>query len=305
VTSKKSKAAVKTAPKAAKSAATSKSVGAKSAKVAAAPVKKAGSVAAKKASPPKPESKAAVKPTPVSKKPVPAASTPKSAPVAKTPTPTPTKPASKPSLPAKSAAPAAAKPAAGKSSAPAPAPAKPGAAKPVAGKPGAAVVAPQKIMKPAPKPVKLPPPPPPPPPVVKKKPGKGLTGPAAERMKQILMDRRASLLDRKSNAELASEDLGDSGGDSADRAAVSVDRDFMAESQVRDSKMLQDIDEALGKIAAGTYGVCEECGCTIALKRLEYLPFVAYCIECQEKLEEQGLYPDHSGDGPGDFRNVE
>ncbi len=179
-------------------------------------------------------------------------------------------------------------------------PVHPSAAKPVAATLPAKAGGKTIVSKPASKPI--PPPPPPPPP---KKPGKGLNAQQAERMKQLLLDRRSSLMDRKSNTELAAEDLGDTGGDSADRAAVSVDRDFMAESQARDAKMLQDIDEALGKISAGSYGICEECRCTIAIKRLEYLPNVAYCIECQEKLEEQGLYNDNSGGGPEDFRNVE
>ena len=35
---------------------------------------------------------------------------------------------------------------------------------------------------------------------------------------------------------------------------------------------------------------------TIPIARLEYMPNVQYCIECQEKLEEQGLLPDETTD---------
>jgi DnaK suppressor protein len=138
----------------------------------------------------------------------------------------------------------------------------------------------------------------------KAKPGKGLNDQQRERMKGLLLDRRKEILGRKTNTEAAAEELADSGGDSADRAAVSVDRDFMAESQARDAKSLKDIDEALVKLESGTYGICEECGSTIGLKRLEYLPNVAYCIDCQEKFEEQGLYPEPAS-GNEDFRLVE
>lgn len=303
MTSKNTKAPAKAAPKAKKSGATSppkssslksKSVPAPKAKVASKaavatrPAAKTAS-AAKSSAP----SKATIPGKPsVAPKGVPAGKTPAAAPTKK-----PVAPAKAPAVASGSAAAKGAAPTAAKSppKQAATSPAK--AQTPVA--PVKAVVKPAPI-KPAPKPV--PPPPPPPPP---KKPGKGLNAQQSERMKQLLISRRSSLLDRKNNTELAAEDLGDSGGDSADRAAVSVDRDFMAESQARDAKMLQDIDEALGKISAGSYGICEECRCTIAIKRLEYMPNVAYCIECQEKLEEQGLYNDNSGGGPEDFRNVE
>lgn len=46
------------------------------------------------------------------------------------------------------------------------------------------------------------------------------------------------------------------------------------------------IQAALRKIDDGTYGVCVRCGRPIAPERLEALPFVVYCIECQEIIDE-------------------
>lgn len=40
------------------------------------------------------------------------------------------------------------------------------------------------------------------------------------------------------------------------------------------------IEAALARIAAGTYGVCEACGEPIDEKRLAALPYAARCIEC-------------------------
>jgi len=42
----------------------------------------------------------------------------------------------------------------------------------------------------------------------------------------------------------------------------------------------QKIKAALGKIDAGTYGICETCGEKIAIKRLEALPYATTCIDC-------------------------
>jgi DnaK suppressor protein len=62
--------------------------------------------------------------------------------------------------------------------------------------------------------------------------------------------------------------------------AVSADlRDIMVQ-----------VDEALERMDAGTYGICRRCGKPINPERLEAFPYVAYCIECQSLLErEQAL----------------
>jgi RNA polymerase-binding transcription factor DksA len=46
---------------------------------------------------------------------------------------------------------------------------------------------------------------------------------------------------------------------------------------------LQDIDAALSKIDAGTYGRCESCGNEIAEARLEAMPMARFCITCASK----------------------
>ena len=43
---------------------------------------------------------------------------------------------------------------------------------------------------------------------------------------------------------------------------------------------LGDIDDALAKIDAGTYGVCEQCGKPIGEDRLEAMPAARLCITC-------------------------
>lgn len=48
---------------------------------------------------------------------------------------------------------------------------------------------------------------------------------------------------------------------------------------------IAEVDEALGRIAAGTYGRCVDCGGEIPPKRLAALPASARCVECQRKRE--------------------
>lgn len=51
--------------------------------------------------------------------------------------------------------------------------------------------------------------------------------------------------------------------------------------------MVVEIDNALERIANGTYGKCERCGKAIPLKRLEARPFSTLCLEDKAKEEEE------------------
>jgi DnaK suppressor protein len=46
---------------------------------------------------------------------------------------------------------------------------------------------------------------------------------------------------------------------------------------------LRDVDHALERMEAGTYGTCERCGQPIAEERLEALPAARLCIRCKQQ----------------------
>jgi DnaK suppressor protein len=46
---------------------------------------------------------------------------------------------------------------------------------------------------------------------------------------------------------------------------------------------LKDVEHALSKVEAGTYGTCERCGNPIAPERLEAIPWARLCIDCKQK----------------------
>lgn len=55
---------------------------------------------------------------------------------------------------------------------------------------------------------------------------------------------------------------------------------------------LQKIDDALEKIAKGTYGRCDICGKKIPWERLEAAPESTLCLQCRKKIEGEGnRYP--------------
>jgi RNA polymerase-binding protein DksA len=49
--------------------------------------------------------------------------------------------------------------------------------------------------------------------------------------------------------------------------------------------VLSEIDEALKRIEAGTFGTCRTCGKPIGEERLEALPYTTQCIDCKRKAE--------------------
>ncbi len=108
-----------------------------------------------------------------------------------------------------------------------------------------------------------------------------------------LEDERARLLHavgflERENAGSISDELGElaeGGTDNhmGDTATALHDRelDEGLEESARDT--LAEIDAALQRIEAGTYGVCEVCGKPIGAERLAALPWARLCIDDQRR----------------------
>lgn len=54
--------------------------------------------------------------------------------------------------------------------------------------------------------------------------------------------------------------------------------------------VLAEVEHALTKFDAGTYGICEDTGEPISEARLERLPYARYTVAAQEKREKSGTY---------------
>ncbi len=71
-----------------------------------------------------------------------------------------------------------------------------------------------------------------------------------------------------------------------DQATAEVDQHFMLSLKERERNLLKQIDEALARLAANRYGICEECGEEIPLRRLQVRPMTTLCIACKTLQEE-------------------
>src|SRR3954451_2770733 len=66
----------------------------------------------------------------------------------------------------------------------------------------------------------------------------------------------------------------------ADSGQVTAERGEVEALSGQLSETLQDIEDALARFDAGTYGECESCGKPIREARLEAMPAARVCIDC-------------------------
>lgn len=64
----------------------------------------------------------------------------------------------------------------------------------------------------------------------------------------------------------------------------------LAVADIRKGELIR-LDEAIARLAAGCYGVCEECETEIDEARLKAVPYATCCVECQKRRE--GPAPPH------------
>jgi DnaK suppressor protein len=125
-------------------------------------------------------------------------------------------------------------------------------------------------------------------PKIVKKPGQKVS-PREAKIQQIrlkLLQQRETLL---SEAEVALNELPGQTifPDLGDQASAETDRNFMLRLRGREQRLLKKIDQALERVDAGTFGICEDCGNEINLQRLEARPVTTMCIDCKTLQEEE------------------
>lgn len=76
--------------------------------------------------------------------------------------------------------------------------------------------------------------------------------------------------------------------DFADTASVERERESLFSTLLSEGSRLTEVEAALNRIHAGTYGVCEATGRTIPGERLRALPWTRYCREAAEEIERRG-----------------
>jgi RNA polymerase-binding transcription factor len=107
-----------------------------------------------------------------------------------------------------------------------------------------------------------------------------------EHFKQRLQVKERELLSAIARLEEEARGAGqDEVRDATDEATSSQGVSESLEEETIASRMLIQVRDALKRIEDGTYGQCLTCGKQIPVARLEAVPWAAYCVEDQEKLD--------------------
>ena len=115
-----------------------------------------------------------------------------------------------------------------------------------------------------------------------------------KRFKKRLLDEKRQLIVKaqKTLSEEMRMDVDDL-PDEMDLASSEYAQSLTFRLRGREKTYMSKIDKALKKIEEGEFGVCEECGEEIAIKRLDVRPVTTLCIRCKEQQERrEKAFPD-------------
>jgi DnaK suppressor protein len=104
-----------------------------------------------------------------------------------------------------------------------------------------------------------------------------------ERYKKLLLAKRDDLSAARDEAAALVPPAGGAEGDLMDRASADTQAELEIQLHQNDQRLLKAIEDALARIRAGTFGVCEACGQQITKARLEAVPWARHCRDCKER----------------------
>lgn len=96
--------------------------------------------------------------------------------------------------------------------------------------------------------------------------------------KELLKESTETIQNTLQGVELQKPDL-------ADRASAETDHALELRTRDRERKLINKINQALGRIEDGEYGYCEETGEPISVARLDARPVATLSLEAQERHE--------------------
>ena len=113
-----------------------------------------------------------------------------------------------------------------------------------------------------------------------------------EQVRSSLEEQAAGLRGEIETAEAASESLkrdqsSEGSGDEADAGSMTFEREHEMSLANNSRDLLVQVQRALGRLADGTYGRCEECGSQIPKARLQAFPRATLCVACKQREERR------------------
>lgn len=109
-----------------------------------------------------------------------------------------------------------------------------------------------------------------------------------EEFRERLVEARAALMRAVATTDEELASLDEQPGDLFDDMPVVTDEVVLSRVEGIEKHQLDEIEAAQGRLAAGTFGICEGCAQAIPLARLRAMPTARFCVACQAKEETGG-----------------
>lgn len=100
------------------------------------------------------------------------------------------------------------------------------------------------------------------------------------RLEELVADYERELEEARLT-ESSSDRSPDPGNAEASSMKLELAKELSIEQNTLD--LLSKVENALRRIEAGGYGICESCGKSIPLERLDALPYSTFCVDCASK----------------------
>ena len=101
-----------------------------------------------------------------------------------------------------------------------------------------------------------------------------------EQLKAKLLRQRQEIFARLHSLENGWQALSEPDSEIVEEAQKAQLTELFNRLDLQEQQQLEEIDQALARIAAATYGLCETCRKGISLERLQLLPASRYCRKC-------------------------
>ncbi|WP_084219192.1 TraR/DksA family transcriptional regulator [Spirillospora albida] len=89
-------------------------------------------------------------------------------------------------------------------------------------------------------------------------------------------------------SHIAEGDMSEGAGDDqADAGAKTYEREHELALSYNSQDLLNQIERAVQRMDAGTYGICESCGEPIGKARLQVFPRATLCVSCKQREERR------------------
>lgn len=82
----------------------------------------------------------------------------------------------------------------------------------------------------------------------------------------------------------------ESPADEIEKIVLAEQRDLAVRLLGTSTRIQREVRAAVDRLAAGDFGICEQCGRDIPAKRLDALPWARRCMSCQQKVEADEMF---------------